>query len=108
MTFLKPYLSATEAPSRADVEALRGLILLEFGTDWCGHCRAAQPVVAQALAQHPQWQHLKVEDGPGRALARSYRVKLWPTLILLRDGQEVARVVRPTAEQDVLKALSAA
>jgi len=102
---MKPYLSETEAPSRADVDALPGLTLLEFGTDWCGHCRAAQGPVAEALAQQPQWQHLKVEDGPGRALGRSYRVKLWPTLLVLRDGQEVARVVRPTAGQDVLTAL---
>lgn len=107
MTSLKPYLSETEAPSRADVDALRGLTLLEFGTDWCGHCRAAQVAVAQALVQQPHWQHLKVEDGPGRALGRSYRVKLWPTLLVLRDGQEVARVVRPTAAQEVLAALSA-
>lgn len=108
MTSFKPYLSEIEAPSRADVEALRGLTFLEFGTEWCGHCRAAQPVVAQALAQHPQWQHLKVEDGSGRALGRSYRVKHWPTLVLLRDGQEVARVVRPTAVHEVLTAMSVA
>jgi thioredoxin 1 len=107
MSTFKPYLSETEAPSRADVDALPGLTLLEFGTEWCSHCRAAQPAVAQALAQHPQWQHLKVEDGSGRALGRSYRIKLWPTLLLLRDGQEVARVVRPTAAQDVLNALVA-
>lgn len=108
MSSVQPYLSPLEAPSRADVEALRGLTLLEFGTDWCGHCRAAQTPVTQALTQQPQWQHIKVEDGSGRALGRSYRVKLWPTLILLRDGQEVARVVRPTAVQDVLTGLSAA
>jgi thioredoxin 1 len=108
MTALKPYLSETEAPLRADVDALRGLTVLEFGTDWCGHCRAAQPAVQQALAQLPAWQHLKVEDGPGRALGRSYRIKLWPTLVLLRDGQEVVRVVRPTAMHEVLTAMSAA
>lgn len=101
-----PYLSETEAPTRVEVDALHGLTLLEFGTDWCGHCRAAQAPVSEALAQQPQWQHLKVEDGPGRALGRSYRVKLWPTLLVLRDGQEVARVVRPTHVQDVLAALS--
>ena len=107
-----PYLSETEAPNRADVEALPGLTLLEFGTDWCGHCRAAQPALAEVLAevsaQSPAWRHLKVEDGPGRALGRSYRVKLWPTLVLLRDGQELARLVRPTQATEIRQALAQA
>jgi thioredoxin 1 len=107
MTTFKPYLSAIESPSLADVQALQGLTLLEFGTEWCGHCRAAQPLIAQALAAHSQWQHFKIEDGPGRALGRNYRVKLWPTLVLLRDGLEVGRLVRPANVQDVLVALSA-
>ena len=101
MSLFKPYLSAIEAPSLTEVQALSGLTLLEFGTEWCGHCRAAQPLIAQALADRPQWQHLKVEDGPGRALGRHYRVKLWPTLVVLRDGQEVGRLVRPTAAQEI-------
>jgi len=102
-----PYLSEIEAPSRAQVDALRGLTLLEFGTEWCGHCRAAQALLKQALAVQPQWHHLKVEDGPGRALGRSYQVKRWPTLIVLRDGQEIGRLVRPTAMQEVINALTA-
>lgn len=108
MTASPPYLREIEAPNRADVEALRGLTVLEFGTDWCGHCRAAQAAVAQALAQHNQWRHLKVEDGSGRALGRSFGVKVWPTLVLLRDGQEIARLVRPTRVTDVAAALSKA
>ena len=110
MSTFKHYLSAIEAPSLAEVQALPGLTLLEFGTEWCGHCRAAQPLIAQALALHSDtelpWQHLKIEDGPGRALGRHYRIKLWPTLVVLRDGQEVGRLVRPAAAQDVLAALS--
>ena len=108
MTAAPAYLSETEAPSRAEVEALPGLTLLEFGTDWCGHCRAAQAALAEVLAQTPAWRHLKVEDGPGRALGRAYRVKLWPTLVLLRDGQELARLVRPTVAAEIRQALAQA
>lgn len=98
---IKPYLSEMEAPTRAEVDALPGLTLLEFGTDWCGHCRAAQPALAVALSQHGPWRHVKVEDGPGHALGRSFRVKLWPTFVMLQDGQETARVVRPTQPNDI-------
>ena len=101
----KPYLSAIEAPTRAEVDALTGLTVLEFGTTWCGHCRAAQPAIAEALAPPTPWRHIRVEDGPGRALGRSFHVKLWPTLVLLRDGQEVARVVRPRQRADITDAM---
>ena len=69
--------------------------LLEFGTSWCGHCRAAQPLIASALDAHPGVRHVKVEDGSGQPLGRSYGVKLWPTLVFLADGREAARLVRP-------------
>lgn len=101
------YLGATEAPTRAELDAWPGWTLLEFGTGWCGHCRAAQPALAEALAQEGRWRHLRVEDGPGRALGRSFRVKLWPTLVLLRDGREVARLVRPQQTADISAALKA-
>lgn len=86
-------------PARSEVDALDGLTLIEFGTAWCGHCQAVQPALQAALAGHPQLRHLKVEDGKGRPLGRSFRVTLWPTLILLRDGQQLARLVRPAGEQ---------
>lgn len=103
-----PYRREAEAPTRAEVDAMPGLTLLEFGTAWCGHCRAAQPAIDQALQQHPQWHHIKVEDGPGRPLGRSLRVRLWPTLVLLRDGQEVGRLVRPGPGSDIAGAMGLA
>lgn len=93
MPFTDTY--AAVEPSRTEIDALPGLTVLEFGAPWCGHCRAAQPLVAQALAAVPQVRHIRIEDGPGRPLGRSFRVKLWPTLIAVRDGVELARTVRP-------------
>lgn len=98
---------ANPGPGRDEVDALPGATLLEFGTDWCGHCRAAQPLLAQALAAHPGLRHLKVEDGSGRPLGRSFAVKLWPTLVFLRDGREIARLVRPGSAADLTQALAA-
>jgi thioredoxin 1 len=99
-----PY--APETHARADVEALKGATVLDFGTNWCGICQAARPMIESALAAKDDVLHLKVEDGSGRALGRSYRVKLWPTLVFLRDGQEMARVVRPTDPQEIERALA--
>jgi thioredoxin 1 len=42
-----------------------------------------------------------VEDGKGRPLGRSFRVKLWPTLVYLDKGVEVGRVVRPNSAEDI-------
>lgn len=93
-------------PSRDTIDALKGPAVLEFGTSWCGYCRAAQPAIAAALARHPQVRHLKVEDGPGRPLGRSFSVKLWPTLVFLRDGRELSRLVRPGPAQAIDDALA--
>ncbi|HIZ51042.1 MAG TPA: thioredoxin family protein [Candidatus Pseudomonas excrementavium] len=94
-----------QAPSRAEVDALKGATLLEFGTDWCGHCQSAQPYLTKAFADHQDLRHLKIEDGPGRALGRSFRVKLWPTLIFMRDGEEVERLVRPVDAEPIRQAM---
>lgn len=104
MPYVATY-SAT-APERAELDAGSGTLLLEFGVDWCPHCQAAQPAIAQALAAQPALPHIKVEDGAGRRLGRSFRVKLWPTLILLRDGVELGRVVRPLTVDEVAPLLA--
>jgi thioredoxin 1 len=91
--------------SRSDVDALEGPLVLNFGTNWCGYCSAAWPIIAEALQTFPTVKHLGVEDGPGRALGRSFHVKLWPTLIFLKNGTEVARLVRPSTADELRSAL---
>ena len=103
MPAVVPY--APETTTRTEVNKLAGATVVQFGTNWCGHCQRAEPLVQSAFENHPNVRHLKVEDGSGRPLGRSFHIKLWPTLVFLRDGQEVARVVRPTGAEEIARAL---
>jgi thioredoxin 1 len=89
------------APLRSEIDRLRGWVLLEFGAPWCGHCRVAQKAVEAVLEEYSCLQHVKIEDGKGQPLGRSFSVKLWPTVILLKDGEEAERIVRPTEVHDL-------
>ncbi|MEZ5626359.1 MAG: thioredoxin family protein [Rhodocyclaceae bacterium] len=91
---------------RTDIDAFDTPAVLDFGTNWCGYCQGAAPRILAALARHPNVQHLRIEDGPGRRLGRSFGIKLWPTLVFLQRGQEVARLVRPDDDDALEQALA--
>jgi len=89
----------------AEAEKAKVPVLVVFGANWCGICQSAQRTIGEALATHAPLRHLKIEDGRGRPLGRSFGIKLWPTLVMLRDGREVARVVRPGGTREIAEAL---
>lgn len=93
-------------PSQLEIAEMSGPLLLEFGANWCGHCQAAQMIIASALDEHPAVRHIKIEDAKGRRLGRLYGVKLWPTLIFLHNGFEVTRLVRPAGLEEIVDALA--
>src|SRR5437667_793560 len=97
---------ASIEPARAEIDMLDGPTMIEFGTPWCSYCQAAQPLITTAIADHPEVRHLKIEDGKGRPLGRSFRVTLWPTLVFLTNGREAARLVRPGDANAIRRALA--
>lgn len=96
----------TREPARADIDGMAGPVLIEFGSPTCGHCHAMWPALERALASHPGIDHYRIEDGRGRPLGRSFGVKLWPTLVFMRGGVEVARLVRPLDVEPISAALA--
>ena len=97
---------ATAEPKRDEIDALNGPTLLEFGSPWCGWCRRAQPLIAEALGRHPAVRHIKIADASGKRLGRSFGVKLWPTLVFLRDGSETTKLVRPDGSEEIKEGLA--
>ena len=93
------YLDPDKAPTRAEIDSAPGKVLLEFGTPWCPICQAIQPRVASLLEGRTDVRHVKVEDGPGLPLGRSFKVRLWPYFVFLKDGAAVRELVRPNPQQ---------
>ena len=91
----------TSEPTREEVDAMAGTTVREVGASGCPHCQTARPLVDAELARHGEIRHVWIEDGRGKRLGRSFGVKLWPTLVLVRDGQEVARIVRPRSAREL-------
>ena len=92
-------------PSRQEIEQFSGALMLEFGAVWCQYCQAAQGIIMSEISQYPCIRHIRIEDGKGRRLGRTFAVKLWPTLIFIKDGIEVKRLVRHFSAQEVEQAL---
>ncbi len=91
--------AAGPEPTREEVDGMPGPVVLEFGAGWCGFCQAFQPAMNALLREYPQVRYIWVEDGKGKPLGRSFRVKLWPSLVFLRDGRVVAQLARPDVQE---------
>jgi thioredoxin 2 len=77
-------------------------VLVDFWAPWCGPCRIVSPVVervARANAGHLKVVKLNVDEAP--AIAGRYGVQGIPLLVLIRDGQEVDRLVGAVPESQL-------
>ena len=79
-------------------------VLLDFWASWCGPCRMVGPIVEEIARERTDVAVGKVNVDEEMELAMQFGVSSIPTLVVLKNGQTVARAVgyRPKAEIEKL------
>ncbi|NQU98821.1 thioredoxin [Candidatus Woesearchaeota archaeon] len=76
-----------------DAETKEGKVIIDFWAEWCGPCRMLGPVFEALGEEMKDYKFTKVNVDENQELAGKYGVRGIPTMIFLRDGEEVDRVV---------------
>jgi thioredoxin len=99
----------TDANFSAEVDHSPLSVLLDLWAPWCGPCRSMAPVIeelAQELAGRIRVAKLNVDDNP--STAARFGVQSIPTLLLLRGGKEVDRLVGVRTKAELSRRLAQA
>jgi thioredoxin 1 len=84
----------TQATFDETVATTEGLLLVDFWAQWCGPCRAIAPVLETLVSESAGTVKLaKVNVDEEPALAGRYEIRSIPTILLVKDGRIVDRVV---------------
>ena len=68
-------------------------VLIDFYADWCGPCKMLSPIVEQFANENDNVKVVKIDVDAEQELAIQYGVMSIPTLVVVKNGQEVNRVV---------------
>jgi len=99
-------LEVNDASFKAEVFDSPVPVLVDFFADWCPPCRAMVPILeelAEELGDRARTVKVNAPENP--ALAQRFSVSAVPTLIVLKSGEEVGRMVGMTSKRRLLKAL---
>ncbi|MFA5757968.1 MAG: thioredoxin family protein [Clostridia bacterium] len=70
-----------------------GISFVKFSATWCGPCKMVSSTIQKVQPDFPEvkFQDIDVDDNPD--LAKNYKIKSVPTVILFRNGIETTRLV---------------
>ena len=80
-------------------------VLLDFWASWCGPCRMVSPIVDEIAQERQDILVGKVNVDEEMELAAQFQVMSIPTLVVLKKGQVVNRVVGARPKDAILSLL---
>jgi thioredoxin 1 len=95
--------------SNFDAEVASGVTLVDFWAEWCGPCKLIMPTMEELAGEYEGKAKIgkaNVDEAP--ALAQKYSVSSIPTILILKDGEEIKRFVGVTKKGELAGALDEA
>ncbi len=89
----------------SEVLLKKGTVLVDFYADWCGPCKMIAPIVEEISNEKSDVIVGKINVDESTDIAIQYRVASIPTLIVIKDGEEVDRIVGYRPKDTILEAL---
>ena len=92
----------TEENFDSAVLEVKGTVMVDFGAEWCGPCKALEPVI-EKVASESSFQVFKVDVDDCPNIAKKYNIRGVPTVLVFKDGQVAKTNVGLTSKETLLK-----
>lgn len=77
-------------------------VIVDFYTETCGICKYISPIMDEMAKERTDFKIVKIDANKNFALANRYNFRLFPTLIVFRDGKELKRITQPRSKSEIL------